>query len=52
LADLGRVANLALMLIVFALAALWLVFPPAELKAPSAAAANSAQNLLATNAGR
>jgi hypothetical protein len=45
--DSGRAANLALMLIVFALAALWLVFPPAQLPAT---AADSARNLLAANA--
>jgi hypothetical protein len=34
-ADRGRVANLALMFIVLALAGLWLAFPPAQLSAGS-----------------
>jgi hypothetical protein len=33
--DNGRVANVALMLIVFALAGLWLAFPPAQLSVGS-----------------
>ncbi len=42
--DDGRVANLSLMLIVLALAALWLAFPPAQLSggsAPGAPAENT-----------
>jgi hypothetical protein len=35
--DRGRLTNLAFMLVVLALAGLWLVFPPAQLTATSAA---------------
>ena len=46
----GRIANLALMLVVFGLAALWLAFPPAQL--PVSSAAGSAQSLHVQTAGR
>ena len=37
--DRGKIANLALMLIVLGLAALWLVFPPAKLSSSSPSSA-------------
>jgi len=48
----GRVANIAFLLIVLALAALWLIFPPPQLTTSAMRQASSAQNLLVGNAER
>ena len=45
--DTGRLTNFALMVIVLALAALWLVFPPVQLSTSPASPAVLAQDLLA-----
>ncbi|SDQ94411.1 hypothetical protein SAMN05444161_1138 [Rhizobiales bacterium GAS191] len=45
--DTGRLANLAFMAIVLAIAALWLAFPPAQLTNSGAPQTRLAQDLLA-----
>jgi hypothetical protein len=50
--DAGRLANLALLLVVLALAALWLAFPPAQLPTSPGARTTLAQDLPVSNAGR
>jgi hypothetical protein len=50
--DAGRLANLALLSVVLALAALWLAFPPPQLSASPGARTTLAQDLPVGNAGR
>jgi hypothetical protein len=50
--DAGRLANLALLSVVLALAALWLAFPPAQLPTSPGARTTLAQDLPVSNAGR